>query len=305
MTSQRAFFRGAFALALALAPAPARAFCRTIACPPGTTCRADAQGCPTGAPPLFWRTSCVGYSFQRDLSPAYPRQALLDAVRQGLFAWVDVECPGGGRAAITFVERAQVSCDRVEFNAEGPNANVILFQDDVFEFKSVFNTLARTVVTYDVETGEITGADLEINTAYNHFSIDEVDPIRTDLPALIAHEAGHFLGLAHTQEEHADATMMPFIGLGDLGPRTLSSDDIAALCTVYPPDGTRERCDPEAWGGSTSDCGSSPASCAHVEGRAAGPGAWALAAFATALAAARRRSAAARRRALARIGSPP
>ncbi len=153
--------------ALALGPAPARAFCRSTACPPGTSCGPDANGCPTAAPPLFWRTSCVGFTFQRDLSDRYPRPALREAVRQGLLAWVDVECPGGGRAGVTLIERADVSCDRVEFNEEGPNANVVLFQDDEFEYTGIFNTLARTVVTYDVETGEIKAADLEINTAYS------------------------------------------------------------------------------------------------------------------------------------------
>ncbi|HEU4409989.1 MAG TPA: matrixin family metalloprotease [Polyangiaceae bacterium] len=289
MTWRALWCGGAAALALALAPAPARAFCRTVACPPGARCAADARGCPTGGPPLFWRTACVGYSFQGDLSAHYPRRALRDAVRRGLAAWVDVECPGGGRAGITFVERADVSCDRVEFNEGGPNANVILFQDDEFEYKSAFNTLARTVVTYDLATGEITGADLEINSAYNHFSLDAVDPARTDLQALIAHEAGHFLGLAHTQEENEDATMVPFIGPGDAGPRTLSPDDVAGLCAAYPPDAARERCDPEPWGGASSDCGAAPDGCAQGGGRAAGRGAGAFAALAVALAAARRR----------------
>ncbi len=273
----------ALALALVLSPAPALAFCRSTACPPGASCGTDASGCPTAAPPLFWRTACVGFSFQGDLSANYPRQPLREAVRQGFLAWVDVECPKGGRAGVTFVERPDVSCDRVEFNEEGPNANVVLFQDDEFDYSSFFNTLARTIVTFDVATGEIKGADLEINTAYNDFSFDGASPTRTDLAALIAHEAGHFLGLAHTQEANDDATMAPFIGPGDLGPRTLSPDDVAGLCAAYPP-GKRERCDPEPWGGAASACEAAPAGCAVGTRRAAGRPAGALVALAGALA---------------------
>jgi Matrixin len=294
------------ALALALGPSAAHAFCRSTACPPGAKCGAREDGCPTGAPPLFWRTSCVGLSFQRDLSARYPHAPLRDAVRRGLQAWVDVACPGGGRAAITFIERPDVSCDRVEFNETGPNANVVLFQDEDFEYDSPFNTLARTVVTFDVETGEIKGADLEINTAYNHFSLDGTDSTLPDLQSLVAHEAGHFLGLAHTQEANEDATMVPFIRAGDLGPRTLSPDDVAGLCAAYPPGGARERCDPEPWGGGASVCGPAPEGCTYFGGRPGGQPGVALAALVSALLTARcRRAARASNADLGGTGSDP
>ncbi len=47
-----------------------------------------------------------------------------------------------------------------------------------------------------------------------------------------AHEAGHFLGFAHTTDP--DAVMFPTAAIGDTNKRSLHADDEQGVCTVYP-----------------------------------------------------------------------
>ncbi|HEU4533077.1 MAG TPA: matrixin family metalloprotease [Polyangiaceae bacterium] len=269
---------------------PAGAYCRSVACPADAFKRRGADGklvgcfnedtgCPDNYPKAFWRSSCVGFSFQRDFSDIYERDALREAIRRSFQTWSQAPCPGGGFASVSFVELARVSCDRVEFNLDGPNANAVIFRDEGFEYESstcnspdrICNTLARTITTYDLKTGEIMGADVEINSSYNVFGFDG-EPEAFDLEAVITHEVGHFLGIAHTQaEEHPDATMFASIAPGQTAQRYLTNDDLQALCEIYPPGPARERCDPEPWGGFASACGDAPSGCsAGPPGRARG-----------------------------------
>ncbi|AWV90484.1 matrixin family metalloprotease [Bradymonas sediminis] len=53
----------------------------------------------------------------------------------------------------------------------------------------------------------------------------------TDLQSITTHEIGHSLGLNHSN--HADATMY-YAYTGGTSARTLSPDDIAGVCTLYP-----------------------------------------------------------------------
>jgi uncharacterized protein (TIGR03382 family) len=73
-----------------------------------------------------------------------------------------------------------------------------------------------------------------------------------DLRNTVTHEVGHFIGLAHpcgVREgrvdcetvpppdggvPYADRTMSPTTGPGDLDKRSLSVDDVAGVCAVYP-----------------------------------------------------------------------
>ena len=58
---------------------------------------------------------------------------------------------------------------------------------------------------------------------------------KIDVQAVATHEIGHQLGLNHPPVQ--GATMYYAIGAGNLGPRSLHSDDIAGLCALYPSGG--------------------------------------------------------------------
>jgi hypothetical protein len=74
-----------------------------------------------------------------------------------------------------------------------------------------------------------------------------------DLQSVVTHEAGHFFGLAHSKQ--AGATMLSTY---DPLMRSLSADDVAGICTVYPPDRPTGACDPTPRQGFSPECAMDP-----------------------------------------------
>jgi hypothetical protein len=119
-----------------------------------------------------------------------------------------------------------------------------------------------------LDDGQILEADIEINDVDYQWAIIPDGPISGrdyeylyDLTSALTHETGHFVGLAHVCElpgdpvrvdNHGDpspdctdvttvdaeqlneSTMYPTMGPGDVSLRTLTDDDMAAACSVYP-----------------------------------------------------------------------
>lgn len=241
------------ALALgALAPASASAYCRTTTCR-GEACTRDADGCPADGKPLFWATSCIGFSVDARLSANLPTAPTRKAIEKAFQAWADLDCPTG-RASLTFSPLADTTCRKIGYVKEGANVHVVTFRDDDWTYKGVDNTLAKTTVTFDVATGEILDADIEVNTATNPVTVGDTG-VKFDLQSLLTHEVGHLVGLAHSPD--FDATMYASYETGSTRIRALSPDDKAALCAVYPP-GRAARCDAAPRGGLATSCDDPP-----------------------------------------------
>lgn len=244
-----------WALMLAFA-SEASAYCRSTTCRTTATreCATDRNECVTQGAKLFWPTSCVGFSLQKNGTQDLDPQETFSVLRKAFQAWSEVPCPGGGNASITFEERGPVACKRSEFDKGGRNLNVVLFQDDDWKYRGADATLAKTSVSYNDETGEIYDADIEINAAYNTLTMtNPPELVEYDLQAIVTHEVGHFLGIAHSSDGSAvmNATYEP----GSVLQRTLASDDVAAVCGVYPPDRS-VACNSEPHGGFRESCNS-------------------------------------------------
>jgi hypothetical protein len=263
----------AIALVLLFVPSsPARAACRTItqALPAGYD---PADGCfypSSGYVPLWWSNACVGFSVQQDASKQVT-WAAADATAQSAFAkWSGVQCANGADAtpSIQAQDEGAVACSTVEYSEAGPNQHVLIFRDESWPYSDEYNTLALTTVTFDSVTGEILDADMEINTAQH--TVVTTTPVPQgayDLESILTHEAGHFLGLAHSPDK--DAVMY---ALYQPGSTTLTSDDISGICSIYLPGGDRVTnqddngafsakqvaagaCNPAPLGGFGSQCG--------------------------------------------------
>jgi hypothetical protein len=134
---------------------------------------------------------------------------------------------------------------------------------------TVWNTVALTSVLYDPETGRILNADIEMNgwdgqgagqplpTSQPprgwYFTCGEIQtPCDAygdgacrfmDLRNTLTHEVGHFVGLGHVPQAppatplEERATMEPTTTSGDIWMRTLSEDDAAGVCAIYPDEG--------------------------------------------------------------------
>lgn len=260
----------AFALTLAASlalGAQASAFCRSTTCDSRKTdCPRDDEGCKLTGSPLAWRSACPGLS----LHPAGTRN--IDAadvervLSASMGAWSALSCDAGA-ANFAWSRLASSSCG-VGYRRTLPNANVILFRDDAWPHQGAENTLGFTTVTYDVESGEILDSDTEINTAQNPITTADVG-VKYDLESILTHELGHALGLAHSADPNA--TMYATYDQGTVALRTLSPDDVDAVCAAYPP--TRGgACATSPSNGFSADCSESEPSsdgggCAVASGR--------------------------------------
>lgn len=287
--------------AWAALPSAAHAFCRTMTerAPPDFDAVANG-GCFDQGFPLFWRNSCLGYSLQQSGSRKISYEDATNLISTAFTRWTGATCPTNGtgrsRASIDVRDLGPVECSKVEYKSGAPNQNVIVFRDDSWPHGN--QVLGLTTVSYDRVTGEIYAADMEINTL-DMQPLALRDPVASnayDFLSVVTHEAGHFLGIGHS--DRPEATMFARYDPGSTKMRALADDDVQAICTVYRPDGDRAvldgkvtqapQCDPTPRGGFASTC-SQPQSC-NVGPRSAGGTSSGVAALATlALLAARRR----------------
>lgn len=252
----------------------ASAWCRTTTTQgfvPTTSKPCDDQG-----QPLYWASKCIGFSVQRDASRYIDLTKARLLTQRAFDAWKAVKCPADpvsctgafdqGSPSIEVRDLGPVSCDCVEYNGKVGNANAIVFRDsgwvecDGAPKDDADTTLALTTVTFNTETGEIYDADMEVNTSNNPITIE--DPpgrIFYDFHSIMTHEAGHFLGLAHTNlRQPADKTQTPTMFARyeqkEIYMRDPAQDDVCAICAAYPPN-RPALCDTTPRRGLALECG--------------------------------------------------
>ena len=81
--------------------------------------------------------------------------------------------------------------------------------------------------------------------------------IEYDLQAIVTHEVGHFIGIAHSPDP--SAVMYASYPPGSISQRTLTPDDVGAVCEIYPPK-SGVVCDSTPRGGFTATCDDPPSS---------------------------------------------
>ncbi|MFO0548284.1 MAG: matrixin family metalloprotease [Polyangiaceae bacterium] len=218
----------AVALGVALAPSVAHAYCFTTTCKDVDACDGEEiPGCAT----LRWDSGCTGFSVQENGGSGLSADTTNEIARLAFDAWREVDCGGGEHPGIVVTDLGQVSCDVVEYNKDAGNANIILFNHE-WPYTDATHTYALTTTTFDPDTGELLNADIELNSRDHDFTVND-ESIQADLLSVLTHESGHFLGLAHSGSD--EATMFAFYQDGTTDLRSLSPDDVTAICTRYPP----------------------------------------------------------------------
>jgi hypothetical protein len=259
-------------LALLLGAGRAQAYCRAVTASPPSGYDPTTLGCFTGddgssLPGLYWRNWCTGYSLQKNASRQISLPDARAVAAKAFAAWQAVQCPdvvvngvdtGGGPPAIFVSELQPVDCDAVPSQEHN---NPIIFRDDGWPYTDTANAIGYTTLTVDLTTGEILGAAIEINTStYTIVAQGPAPAGAYDLPTVLTHEAGHFLGLAHS--DHRDAVMF---ALYQPNSTTISPDDVQGICDIYSSTGARNTamgmfaatsCNPEPRLGFLDECGS-------------------------------------------------
>jgi hypothetical protein len=231
--------------------------------------------------PVWWRNACVSYDIQKDASRQVPYATASKMFASAFAKWTGTACPtggdGGSRLSIDVRDLGPVDCDLVQYSSDQGNQHVIIFHDDCWgviengkcnEHNDANNTLGLTTITFNPDTGELYDADMEINsTPKIPLSIsDSVPGGGYDFQSIITHESGHFLGMAHATDTRS--TMYARYIPGTSNMRSLTPDDVAGICTIYPPSGKRsvdrsvatngivaaDACDPTPRHGFQSQC---------------------------------------------------
>lgn len=242
------------ALGAFLVVANASAYCRTRNCDPSrdSNCRDDGV-CVVGGLTLEWPTSCIGFTVQENGSERHGITATtLERLTSEAFGrWQAADCGGGTHPEISIESLGRVSCDRAEYNQDYGNANIFMFREDDWEAMDAGHALALTTLWFNPQTGVIFDADVEINGTTDRITIGQVQD-GVDLPSILTHEIGHFLGLSHSGDPRA--VMRPFYEPGRDNLRVLHADDIAGICSIFTPGRTvsTNSCTPRH--GFASDC---------------------------------------------------
>jgi hypothetical protein len=226
----------------------ARAWCRTTTCKDGDpSCQKDPETqCPVDGNPLTWQHMPLTFRFY-----GRPAQLLREearaAIRSAFYTWSDTLCGADQRrTSLRFVEGEDLTEDKpLVVGARGSEPFGIYFRDTGWPYTdNADSTLAQTNSFFGKTSGVIEYSDIEINTGYTGIQKITTDPDTepgADLQAVLTHEVGHFIGLAHS-EASKSIMVKSYCGdndrceRGTIAARRLAADDIDAVCTLYPPD---------------------------------------------------------------------
>lgn len=250
----RRLTRSLIALGLpATITASAQAFCRSTSCELGEEdrlmmslpgCARDEHGCATEGAPLHWPSPCLRYAVQQDGSAdeGIDAPTLQLLVQEAFEVWGNAQCPGGGTPRFQAQFQGYVSCARRESVCADAshNVNVVLFRDRDWAGSSV--EIALTTPNGGTTSGLLVDADLQLNSEDFDFTLDSSTTDDFALRQVLAHEVGHFLGLAHS--DAPGALMSTSYESIQLTPELLTDDDIAAICAAYPPGAALSCADP-------------------------------------------------------------
>lgn len=238
---------GALAL-LTFSSSTARAYCALYTCKDVSEAEAAqsldlepyecerTDGCISEGHQLRWGSKCLTYGVSGlntsslDLTPEE-----FDAIVEDSFkVWAGVDCGGGKHPGFSVQTVGVVDSNGDFFCEDEPYANLSVWSL-VTRWDRAGSALGYTSSTHNRKNGEVFDADVELNLAKIANETAPADYALV-LSKIVTHEAGHFLGLAHSED--GEAVMYASYGAMDLVTRELNQDDIDGICALYPPDGS-------------------------------------------------------------------
>jgi hypothetical protein len=229
-------------IGLLAAARDATAYCRTTTCDErvGDVCEKNDDGCVRTGAALRWRSLPIPYRFDSGSSEKVEETSAREAIRRAFDTWSNTTC-GSRRTSLRFEELPDATGRKKMGQSGGSVPWLIYFRDDEWSHDKDSNegdeSLALTNQLFGKTTGFIEYADIEINTADFKFAVEDGED-GVDLEAVMTHEVGHYIGLAHSREQ--GSIMAPRYhperqSISEESSQGLSDDDVKAVCVLYPP----------------------------------------------------------------------
>lgn len=224
----------AFVLGLSLAaPTTAAAYCHLTSVDPDPT-----ELCSSEGRTLAWFDRCSTVKLLPRRKQDIPEATIRTTIATSFDTWNAVRCDGDPVGLNTVLSDESASEDEPRHGLTGGNENVIMFVDSEALWRDRLNppaAIGLTSVFHSKKTGQILGADMEINDWSVRLGVcgQSCGIGITDLRNVLTHEVGHYYGLGHVDD--SEATMFFQAPARDVAKRDLNADDIAGLCDTYPP----------------------------------------------------------------------
>jgi hypothetical protein len=226
--------------AVLLLAAPAHAF-RLIGAQDsdGTYCAGALLDCDDEGPFTRWFQPVIPFRVNQDaasdaVNSSLDQTSIIDAAKLAYQAWEDVP-----DSFLKFVYDGETSA---RIAADGQNTLVVYdsSQDSsscVGSMGTEGSLLGVTILTEDLPTGEITDADVVMDSAEAWVISTDCDDF--DFLTVLTHEYGHSVGIHHSEvsapvSTRPSMTAFYFCDAGTASGRTLEPDDEAALQCLYP-----------------------------------------------------------------------
>lgn len=179
--------------------------------------------------PLRWDSRTTGFVMDN----AAPGEVSLDgahtAVASSFEVWSALTC-GAESVPWSFPDGGLVAGRTVGFDQNNldNNENLVTWVQSKWAHERA--VVALTSLTYDLYSGRIVDADIEVNDQGFKFSTNpatnEMDVMNT-----FVHEIGHFVGLDHSTQ--TSATMYASAPVHETQKRDLTQDDVDGYCALY------------------------------------------------------------------------
>lgn len=191
--------------------------------------RTTVQGDPATA--LWWRHRTVLVQPAADTCGDLSEDAAWTAIARSIATW---NAAADGCSDFRIVDDGYP--DGLVTNLDGgehDGRNLIVWREAAWPEEVSGAVLALTTTVHRRSTGQILDADIDLNGVGHTWTTTD-DPLdaQRDVENTLTHELGHLLGLAHTDD--VEATMYAQTDIGELDKRTLTEDDAAGLCFIYP-----------------------------------------------------------------------
>lgn len=211
-----------------LQAAQALAYCRATTCGDGGDdyCAVGDNGCVIDGLPLAWpQNSTLDFVLDEESAEEADVFGAAQALENAVDTWSEVSCGNDPpKISLAIVDEDDAP--------DGAGTIDVVFVSSGWPYEN--DAVGRTVIEFYQNSGWVSGATLLLNAQHYVLSRNP-DETEVDLTAVLTHEIGHVLALAHssapgsTMESETTTAFASEI-------RTLAHDDEVGLCALYPPD---------------------------------------------------------------------